>query len=285
MATRVRCLLIVFLFLKMAFAGPRICGQCQPSAPMVKALQAIPTQTVGANVRETEGLAYLDIRCLDEAQAAFEQEIAESANSAPDKRESQRALGTLLLDLTKAFVDWKDGDLKTAKATFLRFSDEAMPTIVNTRAIFALSELLLQFPDPATWQKLEPKLKILDEQRNLWTARRYRLLYGITAENAPDRIEFLEKLLEQELSTRERIENQVILATLLRKAGRLTEARLLTAYIESSVGDEAIAPDLRATYVRECAAIASEQARQGDQQAAARYTAYLVALGEMYDPH
>ena len=118
----------------------------------------------------------------------------------------------------------------------------------------------------------------------MWIARRYRSLYGFASANAPARIALVEAILRKDLSSRERLENQVLLATLLRKDGRLTEAHLLTADIENQIGDEAVSPDLRAAYVRECAAIASEEARQGDLEATARYQRYLIALGEMYAP-
>jgi hypothetical protein len=279
------CKILFFALLIFPVACPIIAAPCQPSAVMVRAFEALPSQTTGSTLHQREGLAYLDIRCLDEARAAFQQEILDAANLAPEMRESQRGMGQFLLDLTQAFVDWRNGDLNSARVSFLRLSDEAMPRVVNTRAIFALAELLLQAPDDSSWAKLDPKLKELDENRKFWTARRYRLLYGFAQENAPARIAELEKILSQDLSTRERLENQVLLATLLRKAGRLMEARLLTAEIEDDVGNGAISPDLRAAYVRECAAIASEQARNGDTEAAARYQVYLHALGEMYDPH
>jgi len=260
-------------------------GQCQPSAPLAKALQALPSQAVGPALRRTQGLAYLDIHCTEEARAAFQQELDEASHVAPDQQAYQTNLAKILLDLTTAVADWHNGNLKDAKDLFTRLSDPGLPAFVNSRAIFALAELLTQSPDSSTWAQLEPKLKILDEERGLWIARRYRLMYGLTTDNNQTRIGLVETMLRKDLSSRERLENQIILATLMRKAGRLMEARLLTADIESDVGAEAVSPDLRVAYVRECAAIASEEARHGDTEAAARYQRYLLALGEMYAPH
>ena len=152
---------LFFFFLPfIALAVRSMQGQCQPSAPLVKALQALPTQATGPALRRTEGLAYLDIHCFDEARAAFQKELDEASRIEPDKRASQTRLATILLDLTTAFEDWHNGDLKEAKDILISLSDPGMPTLVNTRAIFALAELLMQSPDPAAWSQLEPKLKI-----------------------------------------------------------------------------------------------------------------------------
>jgi hypothetical protein len=267
------------------FDTPPTSAQCQLPEPVAALLQGLPNQLAGPLLYRTEGLTYLDRHCLDEARNAFQQELVEASTIAANQQTSESAVVNFLLDLTKAYVDWQNGNLDQARTIFTALSDDSKPMIVNTRAIFALAEMLMQSPDSLAWVKLEPKLKILDEQGHIWIARRYRLLYGLTTDNAPARITSVENILAGDLPVIERLEDEIILATLLRKAGRLAEARILTADIETDVGNKVISPDLRVAYVRECAAIASDEARHGDSEAAVRYQKYLFALGEMYAPH
>lgn len=252
--------------------------QCQLPEPIAKALTNAPNQMSGVVLERERGLTYLDLRCLDEARFAFQQALIDA-----DKLPVDQEIIRFLLELTDAFSKWHQGDLTAAKQVLFPLSDFSMPRMVNVRAAFALAELLSQAPDPAMWSSFEPRLRMLDE-RGMWMARRYRLLYGLNMANSNERITALEAKLQQDLSIQERLQDQVILATLLRKGGRLTEAYLLTANIERDIGLYAISPDLRAAYVTECAAIASEQSRAGNHDATVRYQKYNALRGEIFAP-
>jgi hypothetical protein len=191
-------------------------------------------------------------------------------------------LAQKFLNLTSAYEALNAGHVSEAKSLLLKCSDEGLPPEISVQASFALAELLVQSPDDSVWASLEPDLRRLDAT-GLWQARRYRLIYGLTPQNADERIGWLSGSLAAATPVQTRLEDEIILAEVLRLAGRVSEAELFAKNIEFEVGRKAISPDLRAQYIRVCAGIASVQARTGDQAAQARYQLYLSALGRMYE--
>ena len=257
--------------------------QCQLSPASAETLTAFSTQTKGSTLHRMQGLVYLEVGCFSEARALFEQSKNEALDETDISRDAQQAWAEYLIDLTQGYEAWKGGNIALAKTIFSRNADMARPQDVNTRAVFALAELLMQNPDPRAWKDLAPSLSYFVEHK-FWQAKRYEMVYGFTSANAAARIASLERSLDQNLPVQQRLEDEIILEELLELAGRLTEAELLTHDIEKAVGTQAISPDLRAQYVRVRSAIEKKRADSGDPLAQSRYQKYQSALGEMYAP-
>ena len=258
-------------------------GQCAPSPAYADHLKQLPTQVSGFTLFQQEGLTYLELGCYPEARSSFAKALANADAETGEVKENLTALANMFLDLTSAYEAWRAGSSSEAKSLFLRCSDESVPPEVSVQATFALAEMLLQSRDDATWNLVEPNLKRLDEA-GFWQARRYRFLYGLNSDNSSQRIADLYQRLEEETPVQTRLENEVILAEVLRLVGRVSEAALLVTDMDREFGRKAISPDLRGQYVLVCAGIASVQARKGDLAAAARYNRYLAARGDMYAP-
>jgi len=230
-----------------------------------------------------QGLVYLDVGCLSEAQTMFEQSKSEAQGESDINRNAQQAWAEYLTDLTKGYEAWRNGNLTLAKTIFGRNADMARPQDVSTRAVFSLAELLMQNPDPEAWADLEPSLAFFDDH-GFWQARRYRMVYGFTSANSDARIASMVRSLGENIAVQRQLEDQIILAELLGLVGRWTEAELMAHDIEESVGTKAISVDLRAQYVHVCSMITKQRAQSGDSVAQRHYEKYQSALGEMYAP-
>ena len=272
---------LTYVLLATVAASGHLFAECHPPPAYEARLQQLKTQVEGFPLAHMEGLAYLELKCWPEARASFAAALANANTQPGDDGLNRVAWAEALLDLTSGYEAWSSGDLNLAKAIFLRRSDEVNPSDVSSLANFALAELLLQSPDDAVWSKLELNLQILDG-RGFWQARRYLLIYGLTASNCEERLNMLEKRLEGPSTVQDRLANQILLADILRRSNRVAEAALLVHDIERDVGRKAISPDLRAQYLRTCAAIASQQSRTGDQDAQKRYSIFASAFGALY---
>jgi hypothetical protein len=273
----------VFVFLAVVPVGAlRVVAQCAPPPVYAARLQELQTQVSGFDLDEERGRVYLEIKCLSEARSSFEIASANADKEKGEVRENLKALAQKFLDLTSAYEALSAGHVSEAKALLVKCSDESLPPEISVQASYALAELLIQSPDDAVWSSLEPNLRRLDEI-GLWQARRYRLVYGLTPQNADERISWLSGNLAAATPVQTRLEDEIILTEVLRLAGRVSEAELFSKDIEYEVGRKAISPDLRAQYIRVCAGIASVQARTGDPAAQVRYQLYLSALGRMYE--
>lgn len=278
--SRFRCLVLLPLAMYTA-GGVTSPAQCVPPPAYSARLQQLDTQVSGFQLYIERGKAYLEIKCLGEARSSFESASANADAETGEVKENLKALAQKFLDLTSAYEALNAGRVPEAKTLLLKSSDEALPPEISVQAGFALAELLMQSPDDSLWAALEPNLKRLDEA-GLWQARRYRLIYGLSPQNATERIARLTGILATDTPVQTRLEDEIILAELLRLAGRTSDAELLAKEIEYEVGRKAISPDLRVQYIRVCAGIASVEARNGDHAAQARYQIYLSAMGNMY---
>jgi hypothetical protein len=275
------CLVLISLAIFTA-GGVRSFAQCVPPPAYSARLQQLNTQVSGFQLYIERGKTYLEIKCLAEARSSFESATTNADTENGEVKENLKALAQKFWDLTSAYEALNAGRIPEAKTLLLRSSDEALPPEISVQAGFALAELLVQSPDESLWAALEPNLKRLDEA-GLWQARRYRLIYGLNAQNATDRIARLTGILANDTPVQTRLEDEIILAELLRLAGRTSDAELLAKNIEGEVGRKAISPDLRVQYIRVCAGIASVEARNGDRAAQVRYQIYLSAMGSMYE--
>jgi hypothetical protein len=271
----------IFVFLAIVASCGHLFAECHPPPAYEARLQQLRTEAEGFPLAHMEGLAYLELKCWPEARAAFTAALAKAKTQPGDDGLSRVAWAEALLDLTSGYEAWSSGDLNLARAIFLRRSDEVNPSDVSSLANFALAELLLQSPDDAVWSRLELNLQILDG-RGFWQARRYLLIYGLTPSNCKERIPLLEKRLKGPSAVQDTLANQILLADVLRLCDRGAEAALLVHDIDRDVGRKAISPDLRAQYLRTCAAIASQQSRSGDQDAQKQYSIFASALGALY---
>jgi hypothetical protein len=275
------CLVFASLTI-FAVGGIKSDAQCAPPPAYTARLQQLDTQVSGFQLYVERGKAYLEIKCLAEARSSFESASANADSEQGEVKENLKALARKFLDLTSSYEALNAGRIAEAKALLLKCSDEGIPPEISVQASFALAELLVQSPDDTLWPSLEPNMRRLDEA-GLWQARRYRLIYGLTAQNATERIEQLTGALASDTPVQTRLEDEIILAELLRLAGRTSEAELFAKNIEFEVGHKAISPDLRVQYLRVCAGIASVEARNGDHAAQVRYQTYLSAMGNMYE--
>jgi hypothetical protein len=271
------------LFLLIPFIA-RLCpAQCSLPKPGVEGLAQLPTRLTGFARYRAEALYYLDSRCYEEARASLERAARE-----PELRDKPKLQSWLkvMLEFTAARVGWNEGRLTEAKKTFNTLADEVYPADVNFRSVLALAELLSQYPDSAYWEQLRSRLHVLgDADHDIWRARHYLFTYGLNQSNASARIAELEQLLHSELPIRHRLENLFILGDVLRKSGRSTEALLLVTSMEDEMGKSAVDVELRAAYIRLCAALWDARARQGDPEAARLAQIYASALQQIYDPH
>jgi hypothetical protein len=272
------CLSLFCCFL----SGTKSVAQCIPPPAYNTRLQQLDTEASGFFLYDERGQIYLALRCFDEARTSFETASANAENEKGDAKKNLKALAQKLLDLTSGYEALSAGRIAEAKTLLLKSSDEALPPEISVQASLSLAELLIQSPDEAVWSVLEPNLRRLDESGS-WQARRYLLIYGLTAQNATERITWIADSLADDTPVQTRLEDEIILAELLRLAGRVREAQLLAANIEHDVGRKAISPDLRAQYIRVCAGITSVLARNGDETSRARYQVYLSALGQIYE--
>jgi hypothetical protein len=258
-------------------------AKCQLSPAVAETLTSFSTQLSGSALHRKEGLLYLDVGCLADARNAFEESKDRAVDEPGFSRAAQQAWADYLLKLADGYEAWKKGDLSRAKSVFVESSDESVPQDANSRAIFALAEVLLQSPDAALWLDLEKKLAIFDE-RGFWQARRYRLVHGLTTASAPGKIEFLASRLKSDITIQERLEDQILLVEVLTASDHVSEAYLMTQNIERYVGSKIVSLELRVEYVRACITIAEKQVQSGNVQATERLTKYRAALGEMYAP-
>src|ERR1700733_6549567 len=165
-------------------------AQCAPPPARAAQLQQLETRVRGFDLDEERGKVYLEIKCLSEARSAFESASKEADKERGEVRENLKALAQKFLDLTSAYEALNAGHVAEAKSLLLKSSDEGLPPEISVQASFALAELLVQSPDETIWSSLEPNLRRLDEA-GLWQARRYRLIYGLTPQNADERIGWL----------------------------------------------------------------------------------------------
>ena len=248
-------------FLIIPLLAPLCAAQCSLPKPVADGLAQLPKRLTGFARHRAEALTYLDFRCFDEARAAFERASREpNARSNPDLQAWYKAM----LEFVAARLAWNQGRLAEARSALNSLADEYRPADINFRATLALAELLSQHPDPVFWERLQPKLRLLGFQRDMWRARHYLFTYDLNPSNGAARVRELEQVLRSELPIRQRLENLFILADVLRKAGRSTEALLLVASIEDEIGESAVDVELRSAYVRLCAALWDARARQGD---------------------
>lgn len=249
-------------------------AQCQLPAPVAAAVAAMPSRLTGFARYRTEALTYLDFRCFEEAEAA-QRRASESGGAKwfPAMRE-----------FVSARIAWNQGRLAEAKAAFDRLADESYPQDVNFRAALALAELLNQHPDHALWERFRPRLELLANDFGHWRARHYLYTYNLTEATAGARVQELKRMLDRELPVRLRMEGLFILGDVLYRSKRTLEAMLLTTSVEEEFGDSVVDVELRAAFLRLCAAIWSARARDGDPEAAARAQTYLRAVQQAYDP-
>ena len=255
--------------------------ECQLSLNATENLKRMSATLRSAALFLMQGLVYLDSGCLVEADMAFERFKKESVDTDDLTAAAATNWANYLLDLSSGYRALKEENLSEAITIFLRCSDEALPSDVYTRAIFALSEVLVQHPDSHVWEILEPRLKLLDDL-GYWRARRFRAIYQLTPANGLPQIRSLESRLEARISIQERLEDEIILAEVLDRAGRQSEAALVTQNIERDVGEKAMSRELRIQYVWVCHLIASHQSRTGDADQSQRIQRYQSALSELY---
>jgi hypothetical protein len=260
-------------------------AQCNIPPETQAALAQLPQRLRGFDLAEQQGVVYMDARCFDQARSYFHQALEElPAEGLSDGQVRQQALANSLLHLTDGYDAWGRGDLGAAKKIFDANSDESGPLVVNTRAIYALGELLLAEPDPELWEHLEPKLRIF-EKNNFWRAHRCLLEYGLNPGNTVTRISSIEAILSSDVNVQTRLQNEIILAEILLRSDRLAEASVMTKDIERDVGRKAIDIDLRLGYLALCLAIAEKQSKNGDPEAAARAQWLRAGVGGTHANH
>ena len=253
-------------------------AQCLLPKPAADSLAQLPMQQTGFARYRTEAVTYLEFRCYEEARAAIDR------GGCRDETFPQIQWCKGMTAFISARVAWNQGRLADAKKTLSELNDEAQVQDVNVRAAFALAELLSQYPDPASWERLRPTLEFLGAERDMWRARHYLYTYGLDQSNAPARVRDLTKLVNSGLPIRQHLENLFILGDVLRRAGRSTEALLLVTSTEDDMGKYVVDVELRGAYVRLCAALWDARARQGDPEAVRLAGIYAAALKEIYDP-
>jgi hypothetical protein len=231
-------------------------------------------------------MIYLESKCFDEARASFRKALSElpaETHSAEDRIRITQ-LGNTLVAMTDGYEAWSRGDLRTAIKVFDGLCDDSAPQVTNVMLVHGLAELLLMEPDPELWSRLEPKLSIFSKQK-FWRARRCLMLYGLNAENAPMRVAQMVSILDEDLSVKERLQNEIILAEILLRTNRLPEASILTKDIERDVGRKAIDTDLRLGYFVLCSAVADAEAKNGDHEAERRAQWLRSIVGDTYAHH
>jgi hypothetical protein len=277
-----RAVVLVLLIVCLGNSASTAHAQCNIPPGTQATLAQLPQRLRGFDLAQQQGLIYMDARCFDQARSYFRQALNElPSESLSDSQLRLQTLANSLIQLTNGYEAWARGDLGEAEKIFDGASDESGPLIVNQRSIYALSELLLGEPDPELWKHLEPKLRIF-EKNNFWRAHRCLLEYGLNPGNAPSRISSIETTLSGDVNVQTRLQNEIILAEILLQSGRVAEASVLTKDIERDVGRKAIDIDLRLGYLALCLALAEEQSKHGDQEAAARAHWLRSEMGGIY---
>ena len=281
-----RSAVILFFLILLGLCGVGMQAQCNIPPAYQKTLSQLSNTTKGFVLYQQRGLIYLDSRCFDEARSSFRKALEElpvESNTAEDQIRIAR-LGNTLIAMTHGYEAWNRGDLRAAINIFDGLCDDSAPQATNIMLIHGLGELLLMEPDPELWSRLEPKLRIF-ERKKFWRAHRCLMLYGLNAENAPTRIAQMESALNEDLSVKERLQNEIILAEIFLRTNRLPEASILTKNIENDVGMKAIDTDLRLGYIVLCSAIADAEAKDGDREAVARAQWLRSIVGDTYAHH
>lgn len=227
------------------------------------------------------GYSYLQIHCLDEAEAAYRQ-MREEAKSLPDEtRDNTIELSGLFLEFVNGLRAAQHGDYETAFKSFSRCSNgEIIPTDLSWPAATQYAKLMMAHFNPTYWPDLKAKLEFFREE-SFWLASAYLVLSDLNPTNAETKISEMRSKLEADQPIIGVLIDKTILIDMLIRTGRLIEADILMRDIEEDIGNKAWNRDLRTYYLQLCVTLSMQLSAAGIHDAAVRLPYYQRALEDL----
>jgi hypothetical protein len=231
----------------------------------------------------SQGLAYLDAGCFQEARQALDkadQVLADEKVGSRDEKERRQFAQSGLRQYIDALELFAQGKREGAKQKLFQLIEGNRTRDVYFRSTLTLASWLAEETDSEEWARIEPHLKELSGRGfEFWQTDFLIRNHQVTIGQGQRAIAELTQQLGNDLPVERKLALDILLAELLFKTGQLAGAGLLTSEIEDQVGVKVLDNSLRLRFLALSATIwnASFQA-WGGPYAAKRAQAYAAAL-------